>query len=155
MRNLSLKPHNALTAEDVYGWINVTAVCSHHGKEPADWLCLSGVVAYLVELSIALGGPNLRDDFSAAMGNKTGTAANRSGMRRLAKRTGLVFTKCGRPEYGAGTWVHPRLGVVLARWLSPEFAVRCDLDSSYASTHAPAVLEQLHREVCGGEGGDA
>ena len=155
MRNPPLKSHNALTAEDVSGWIDVTAVSSHHGKEPADWFCQSGVVAYLVELSIALGGPNLRNELSAAMSSRTGTAASRSGMRRLAKRTGLVFTKLGRPEYGAGTWAHPRLGPVLARWLSPEFAVRCDLDSNYASTRAPAVLEQLHREVCGGDGCDA
>lgn len=149
MRSITLRPGEALTPEDVQDWINATTISARHGKEPAEWIAQAGVVAYLVELSIALGGPDLRQELSAAMTNKTGTAANKAGMRRLAKKTGLVFTKCGAPAYGGGTWIHPKAGVIFARWMSPAFAVRCDLDGSYGSMHAPALLGQLHSEGSG------
>ena len=36
------------------------------------------------------------------------------------------FVKTKRGRYSPGTWFHPRLGIVYARWLSPRFAVWCD-----------------------------
>lgn len=35
----------------------------------------------------------------------------------------LIITKRGR---NGGTWLHPKLGVVFARWLDVEFAIWCD-----------------------------
>jgi hypothetical protein len=49
----------------------------------------------------------------------------------LAADTGIpatdlvVTSKGGRPEL-QGTWIHPRLAVDLARWISPQFAVWMD-----------------------------
>jgi chromosome segregation ATPase len=38
----------------------------------------------------------------------------------------LVIIAEGAPENGGGTWLHPKLGIIFARWLSPHFAVWCD-----------------------------
>ena len=37
----------------------------------------------------------------------------------------IVDSKTGR--YNGGTWGHPKLAVFFARWLSPKFAVFCDM----------------------------
>jgi KilA-N domain len=39
----------------------------------------------------------------------------------------LVIVKKGSVENGGGTWLHPKLAIDFARWLSPDFAVWCDL----------------------------
>lgn len=52
------------------------------------------------------------------------TAAYLSALSKTGKIPELVRTKRGR--YG-GTWLHPKLGVGFARWLSVEFAVWCDM----------------------------
>lgn len=36
------------------------------------------------------------------------------------------LTRTARGRHG-GTWLHPKLAVAFARWLSPDFAVWCDL----------------------------
>lgn len=36
----------------------------------------------------------------------------------------LVQVKSGKPENGGGTWVHPKVAIHLAQWLSPEFALQ-------------------------------
>lgn len=38
----------------------------------------------------------------------------------------LVTVKKGSPANGGGTWLHPKLAIDFARWLSAEFAVWCD-----------------------------
>jgi hypothetical protein len=38
----------------------------------------------------------------------------------------LVLTTTSGPNHLRGTWIHPRLAVDLARWLSPQFAVWMD-----------------------------
>ena len=52
-------------------------------------------------------------------------------MKALAASTGLtpeqlVITTTTGPNHLRGTWIHPRLAVDLARWLSPDFAVWMD-----------------------------
>lgn len=36
----------------------------------------------------------------------------------------LIITKRGK--YGGGTWMHPKLAIFFARWLSADFAIWCD-----------------------------
>ncbi len=38
----------------------------------------------------------------------------------------LVIVINGGPIGTYGTWLHPKLGVIFARWLTPHFAVWCD-----------------------------
>src|SRR5699024_12733709 len=40
-----------------------------------------------------------------------------------------VKTSRARQDRGGGTWLHPKLAVVYARWLSVEFSVWCDARS--------------------------
>lgn len=40
------------------------------------------------------------------------------------RKSGIIETRKGR---NGGTWLHPKLAVAFARWLSDDFAVWCDL----------------------------
>jgi hypothetical protein len=71
----------------------------------------------------------------------------------LADATGLqpaqlIISTKGGPAHLQGTWIHPRLAVDLARWISPQFAVWMDgwfLDA----LNAPPVLAIKHCAHCG------
>jgi hypothetical protein len=45
----------------------------------------------------------------------------------LIEQNQLVIVKGGSTENGGGTWLHPKLAIDFARWLSSDFAVWCDL----------------------------
>ena len=79
------------------GWINATSVSKRFGKRPNDWLELPSTSEYLESLARHLN--------TGESGNLTRTARGRNG----------------------GTWLHPKLAVVFARWLSADFAVWCDM----------------------------
>ncbi|ASK18378.1 KilA-N domain-containing protein [Halomonas sp. N3-2A] len=78
------------------GWINATEASKHFGKRPNDWLALPETKDYMAAVTRQL---NTRES-----GNLVRTARGRNG----------------------GTWIHPDLAVFFARWLSVDFAVRCD-----------------------------
>lgn len=78
------------------GWINATEAAKRFGKEPAQWLRLPETKAYLLGLE-----------------------------RRYGKIT-YVETSRARMDRGGGTWLHPRLAVPFARWLSIDFEIWCD-----------------------------
>ena len=48
------------------------------------------------------------------------------GRKILLKQNQLVKVVNGAPSTGGGTWLHPKLGVMFARWLSADFAVWAD-----------------------------
>ena len=80
------------------GYVNATAVCQANRKRWNDYARLERTEAYIAALAADAGFPV----------------------------TGLVVSiKGGRPEL-QGTWIHPRLAVDLARWISPAFAVWMD-----------------------------
>jgi len=80
------------------GYVNATAVCQANRKRWNDYARLERTEAYIAALAADAGFP----------------------------ATGLVVSiKGGRPEL-QGTWIHPRLAVDLARWISPAFAVWMD-----------------------------
>jgi hypothetical protein len=79
------------------GWINATEAAKHYGKKPNDWLKQDETREYLREMSAALN----------------------------CDPESLLKTRRGR--YDSGTWLHPKLGVRFAQWLSTRFAVWCDL----------------------------
>ena len=85
------------------GWINATDVAKRFGKRPVDWLKQDETRQYMSVMAEALGMETKvsQDHF------------------------GLVVTSRGGKS--PGTWLHPKLAVVFARWLDLRFSVWCDL----------------------------
>lgn len=80
------------------GWINATEAADRFGKRPGDWLCLPSTIEYL-------------------------EALNRNTVTGLS---GNAWSKTKRGGKHQGTWLHPKLAIPFARWLSADFAVWCD-----------------------------
>ncbi|MEB0091799.1 KilA-N domain-containing protein [Pseudomonas sp. CCI4.2] len=78
------------------GWINATEAAARFGKEPAQWLRLPDAIRYL------------------------------EGLERTYGKITYVKTSRARADRGGGTWIHPRLAVKFARWLSVDFEIWCD-----------------------------
>ena len=87
-----------ISRRDSDGFADATAMCQANGKLYADYQRLERTTAYLTALGESL---NLPADQ-------------------------LVLTTTSGPNHLRGTWIHPRLAVDLARWLSPQFAVWMD-----------------------------
>ncbi|MEA9996301.1 KilA-N domain-containing protein [Pseudomonas sp. 10B1] len=79
------------------GWINATEAAARFGKEPAQWLRLPDAIRYL------------------------------EGLERTYGKITYVKTSRARADRGGGTWIHPRLAVKFARWLSVDFEIWCDV----------------------------
>ena len=83
------------------GYVNATAMCKAGGRRWNHYQANDRTEGYIAALAADAGIP--------ATGNP-----------------GLIDSiKGGRPEL-QGTWIHPRLAVDLARWISPAFAVWMD-----------------------------
>lgn len=115
---------------DLEGWLHATEIAKVFGKEPNAWLVSVETIAYLMALANGLGLPvdtrNLQE-FNNIKQLDSSKASTKARVLRLAKALGLVRTRAGSPDSGGGTWLHPKLAVVFARWLNIEFAVWCDL----------------------------
>lgn len=83
------------------GWFNATEAAKQFGRRPNDWINLPSSQSYM-----------------AALGRAIGLDTGKSGSK-------LVRTETARGR--AGTWLHPKLAVAFARWLSDDFGVWCDL----------------------------
>jgi hypothetical protein len=80
------------------GYVNATAMCKANGKHLPHYLANGRTGEYLQALSGSVGIP-----------------------------TDLLKVSIGTgPNHLRGTWIHPRLAVDLARWISPAFAVWMD-----------------------------
>lgn len=79
------------------GWINATEVANQHNKRLDVWLKSNETQEYISALMDCLN---------------------------TTKRWELIKTRRGK--FG-GTWLHPKLAVNFARWISASFAVWCDL----------------------------
>jgi len=82
----------------VDGYVNATAMCRAGGKRWTLYQVNDRTRAYIHALAADVGIP------TSAL---------------------VVSIRGGRPEL-QGTWIHPRLAVDLARWISPAFAVWMD-----------------------------
>ena len=83
----------------VDGYVNATAMCKANGKLWNNYWQTDRATKYLEALASNTGKPVMGQD-------------------------GLVVSMVGGSH--GGTWVHERVAVDLARWLSPEFAVWMD-----------------------------
>jgi len=96
------------------GLINATAMCRAFNKEVVHWLRLDSTFELVAELANRLNIhaksiPALKQD---------------SANTRIYKMyPSLISVKRGAPETGGGTWIHYKLGIPLAQWLSPKFAL--------------------------------
>lgn len=67
----------------------------------------------------------------------------------LIEQDQLVMVQSGAPETGGGTWLHPKLAVMFARWLDARFAVWCDLQienilrGDTSATEVAAIRKRL------------
>jgi hypothetical protein len=94
------------------GFVNATAMCRAGGKRWTLYSANDRTRQYICALAGSLG---LQIPCAAAeVGFPT------SGIPGL-----IQVIKGGRPDL-QGTWIHPRLAVDLARWISPSFAVWMD-----------------------------
>jgi len=81
-------------------YLNATMTAKYFNKLPKDWLKTRETKAYLEAFS--------RQDF-------------------CPNDCELVIVKQGGNPNEQGTWIHKKLIIAFARWLSPEFAVWCDM----------------------------
>lgn len=106
------------------GFINATAMAKAGGKHLPHYMVNVRTVEYLQALSGSVGIPT---DL-------------------------LVETTMTGPNEQRGTWVHPRLAVDLARWISPAFAVWMDgwfLESLEQKPERPSAAQLSNKELCG------
>lgn len=84
------------------GWLHATEIAERFGKKPAHWLELDSTKEYIRKLSERMAASNVgKSDIS------------------------LVATRRGNSK-ASGTWLHPKLAVAFARWLSVDFEIWCD-----------------------------
>jgi hypothetical protein len=89
-----------ISRRDSDGYVNATSMCQAGGKDWFDYIRLNRTQAYIAALTASLGSPENPGD--------------------------LIQTTTTGPNHLRGTWIHPRLAVDLARWISPAFAVWMD-----------------------------
>lgn len=107
------------------GWINATDIAKEFGKEPTQWLRQASTVEYLVKLADHLELNSVRQtELHEFKGLEAGSATSKARALKLAKATGLVRIVAGR---NGGTWLHPKMAVRFARWLSVDFEIWCDM----------------------------
>jgi len=80
------------------GYVNAAQMCQANKKKINDWTRLKETKAYINGISRTTGIPAVE----------------------------LVQSKDGSPEFGGGTWIHPKLAICLGRWISVDFAIWCD-----------------------------
>ena len=89
---------HAIQRRQADGFVNATAMARANGKHLPHFLGNARTQAYIQELAAVVGIPT----------------------------TELLHTRQGGTPTEQGTWIHPRLAIDLARWLSPQFAVWMD-----------------------------
>lgn len=108
------------------GFVNATAMCKANGKRWNNYARAERTVEYICALARQIG---VETPCAAAVARNRATGIH-----------GLInVIQGGSPEL-QGTWIHPRLAVDLARWISPSFAVWMDgwfLESLWVAQPAP------------------
>ena len=99
----------SITRRVTDGYVNATAMCKANGKRWRDYSITERAREYIRALSNAV---TAETHCSAAVARNPVTEL-------------VQPVQGGQPEL-QGTWIHPRLAVDLARWISPDFAVWVD-----------------------------
>lgn len=113
------------------GFVNATGMCKATGTRLNNWLRAARTHEYLQAL---LADLLLKNPCGSAVARIRATGNPMPSSRAVRNVAGISapgveavvqVVRGGRPEL-QGTWVHPRLAVDLARWVSPQFAVWMD-----------------------------
>ena len=114
------------------GFINATAIAKQFNKVPKDYLRTDETKAYIAALQKYL--------FSAE---------NSVVLKSLTEQNQLVIVKKGGMPEEQGTWLHPKLTIHFARWLSADFAVWCDLqiEKILHSDSTPADFSEFLKPI--------
>ena len=91
-------------------FINATQIAKQFGKKTENYL-----------------RTNETKEYVSALQKWLLPAGNSNALKSVVEQNQLVIVKNGAPENGGGTWLHPKLAVNFARWLSADFAVWCDM----------------------------
>ena len=118
----------AIERRQADGFVNATQMAKANRKHLPHYMANDRTRAYIAALAPVVGIPT----------------------------TDLVDIRQGGQPHLQGTWVHPRLAVDLARWISPAFAVWMDgwFLESFTQPQRPAlpkgvhVVADTHREAC-------
>ena len=94
------------------GWVNATAMCQAGGREWFTYARSNRTQEYITALAGVVGSPqNCGHPFCGSPQDPA---------------TVVIQSVTTGPNHQRGTWIHPRLAVDLARWISPAFAVWMD-----------------------------
>ncbi|MEB0149945.1 KilA-N domain-containing protein [Pseudomonas sp. CCC2.2] len=113
------------------GWLHATEIAERFGKKPGHWLELDSTKEYIERLAERMAKSNI----------------GKSDITLVKTRRGNTAT--------SGTWLHPKLAVKFARWLSVDFEIWCDeqIDAlvrgeskPWASARREAAIG--HKAVC-------
>lgn len=107
MKQVTLHYHAQPVQADKEAWFNATRIAAMFGKQPHEWLRLPESAQYIAAL---------------IKREEEKRAASNTGLSRITK-SHFIKTKRGN---NGGTWLHPKLAVVFARWCDIDFAVWCD-----------------------------
>lgn len=107
------KDEMSLIQREEDGYVNATALCKSAGKQFSDYSRMETTKAFISELSAVTGIPVTDSD----AGNDGISSV------RGIPRTGLIHSRQGGTPQEQGTYVHPKVAIHLAQWLSPKFAV--------------------------------
>lgn len=107
------------------GWLHATKVAERFGKRIDHWLDNAETLEYIRALDEHLTGANSKI--------------------LDTRNSGYVRTSKARVDRGGGTWLHPKLAVTFARWLSAKFAVWCDARIDDILHGAPSALDRFNR----------
>ena len=113
------------------GWLHATEIAERFGKKPAHWLELDTTGEYIRRLSHRMAESNI----------------GKSDITLVKTRRGNTAT--------SGTWLHPKLAVKFARWLSVDFEIWCDeqVDALLRGESKPWAIARReaaigHKAVC-------
>ena len=101
----------AIERRQADGFVNATAMCKAGGRKLNHYLANERTQEYITALAANVVGEK---PCGAAVAGFPATAS------------GLVDIRQGGQPHLQGTWIHPRLAIDLARWISPAFAVWMD-----------------------------
>lgn len=122
--SLAYEGHPITIRDD--GWFNATQAAKRYNKEPFDWLVLRETLVYIAALAKRAGNSGFLKELSKIKDLDATSSKSKRLQSALAKASGYVKTKAGSPENGGGTWLHPKLAIVFARWLEVDFSLWCD-----------------------------
>lgn len=108
------------------GWLHATELAERFGKHLRNWLDSAETLEYVR----ALDELQSNSDEPSKISN--------------VRDSGYLKSRRGN---GGGTWLHPKLAVMFARWLNAKFAVWCDLQID-ALIHGDIPAQQHFDRAC-------